>query len=358
MAPILRIECSRGLPAFLAARRIALAVTAYRTGKLFLIGHRADGRLAVHERSFDRAMGLWVAEDGRSLHLATRFQIWRLVDALAGGPPPEPDVDRLFVPRVAWTVGELDIHDMVRERDGRLLFVATRMNLVATMSEEASFVPVWKPRFVSALVPEDRCHLNGLALRDGVARYATAVARTDVVEGWRDFRRDGGVVLDLRDDSVVAEGLAMPHSPRWYEGALWLLESGAGWLVRLDPARGTVERRVFLPGYARGLAFHAGHAFVGLSLPRGDRAFADLPLETELARRGARPRCGVLVVDLVRNAVVHWLTFHGIVTELYDVAVLPDTRRPRAVGLRGEEIGRVITVGRPASRPAPAAVPP
>ncbi len=358
MEPILRITCSRGLGAFLAARRLSLAVTSYRTGKLFLIGHRPDGRLAIHERSFDRAMGLWAATDARSLHLATRFQIWRLVDALAEGPrPPGLEADRLYVPRVAWTTGELDVHDMVCEADGRLLFAATRMNLVATMSEEASFVPVWKPRFISALVPEDRCHLNGLALRDGHARYATAVARSDVVEGWRDFRGDGGVVVDIRDDSIIAEGLAMPHSPRWHDGALWLLESGRGRLVRIDPDRGTVERLLFLPGYARGLAFHDGHAFIGLSLPRSDDAFRGLPLEEELQRRRARPRCGVLVVELARGVVVEWLTFEGIVRELYDVAVLPGVRRPRAVGLRGEEIGRVITVGRRLPATAAAALP-
>jgi hypothetical protein len=42
---------------------------------------------------------------------------------------------------------------------------------------------------------------------------------------------------------------------------------------------------------------------------------------------------------------VHSLNIEGVVNELYDVAVLPQIRRPMAIGFRSDEIRRVITMG-------------
>lgn len=342
--PVLRIDCSRRFPDWLEECDLALALSTYQTGKLFLIGRGERGRLSIFERSFDRAMGLWASPDARELCLATLFQIWCFADVLDGRHDRE-GYDRLYVPQLAWTTGELDIHDLARDREGRLLFVATLMSCLATVGERASLHPVWRPPFVSRLAAEDRCHLNGLALREGRPAFVTAVARSDVVDGWRDRRGDGGVVIELGTDRVVAEGLSMPHSPRWYRGRLWLLESGSGWLGFLDPARGRFERVTFCPGYARGLAFHGPWAVVGTSMPRGDAMFQGLALDRELAARGAAPRCGLLVIDTDSGEIRHWLRFEGVVSELYDVAVLPGVRRPRAVGLRSDEIRRLVRIG-------------
>ncbi len=344
MEPPLTLISSPGLPRLLARLRISIAFTTYRAGKLFLVGTGGDGRLSVCERTFDRAMGLYVEPGARVLWLATRMHVHRIVDALrTADDRRRAGADRLFVPRVCWTTGELDVHDLVREADGRVVMAITRMNALGALSDEASFVPLWRPPFVSALVPEDRCHLNGIALEEGRVRFVTAVAESDVVDGWRERRRDGGVVVDLRTDAVVARGLSMPHSPRLFRGRLWLLESGTGYLGHLE-ADGRFARLVFLPGYARGLAFHDRFAFVGLSLPREDPAFEGLPLQEELERRSAAPRCGVMVLDLEGGAVVEWLRLQGVVRELYDVAVLPGVLRPRLLGPTSEETARTITV--------------
>lgn len=341
--PPLRIDVSPGFAAFLAERGVTVALSTYETGKLFLIGGGDGRRLAIVERSFPRPMGLWAAADGRRMLLASLWQLWRFADAVGDGPPP-PGHDALFLPQLAWTTGELDIHDIAVDARGRVLFVATRVNCIATVSTDRSFVPLWRPPFVSRLVPEDRCHLNGLALVEGEPAFATAVAATDVVDGWRDRRRDGGVVLDLRSDRILAEGFSMPHSPRWYEGRLWLLDSGTGRLGALDPATRRFETLAFCPGYARGLVFLDGHALVGLSLPRDRASFGDLPLEEELRARGAEARCGILVVELASGVVRHWLRFSGLVTELYDLALLPGSRRPGLVGIRNDDIRRVLVV--------------
>lgn len=347
--PALELLASRHFEAWLAERGVALAFTTYRAGKLFLLGLGPQGRLAVVERSFDRAMGL--CAHGRSLYLATGWQLWRLEDALEPGRSHE-GCDRLYVPRLAWTTGDLDIHDVAVDGGGAPLFVATLFSCLARPSVEASFVPVWKPPFVSRLAAEDRCHLNGLALREGRAAFVTAVARSDVADGWRDRRVGGGVVLEVPDGAVVAEGLSMPHSPRWHDAGegprLWLLDSGTGRFGWLDPAEGRLVEVAFCPGYARGLAFDGRYAVIGLSLPRADHSFAGLPLEAALERRGAEPRCGLVVVDLVRGDAVHWLRIGGVVRELYDVAVLAGCRRPSALGIVQEAIRRTITIGAPA----------
>ncbi len=342
--PVLRIDCSRHFLDWLEACDLSLALSTYETGKLFLIGRGEGGRLSIFERSFNRAMGLWASGDARELRLATLYQIWCFTDALRGGRDRE-GYDRLYVPQLAWTTGELDIHDLAVDRLGRLLFVNTLMSCLATVDGADSFRPLWRPPFITRLAAEDRCHLNGLALREGVPAQVTAVARSDVADGWRDHREAGGVVIDLATDRVIAEGLSMPHSPRWHRDRLWLLESGRGWLGRLDPATGRFERVTFCPGYARGLAFHGDWAVVGISRPRGESMFRGLPLDRELEARGAVPRCGLLVIELPSGEIRHWLRFEGVVAELYDVALLPGVRRPRAVGLRSDEIRRLVTIG-------------
>ena len=340
----LEILSSRGLPGWLAEQRHSLAFTTYQAGKLFLLGLQASGRLSLFERSFSRCMGVCAHAD--ALWLATLYQIWRLENALPRGHVQD-GYDRLYVPRVAHTTGDLDVHDLAVTATGRVVFVNTLFSCLATLSERASFVPLWRPPFISRLAAEDRCHLNGLALEDGEPAYVTLVGRSDVADGWREQRRRGGCVHDVRTDQPVCEGLSMPHSPRLHQGRLWLLEAGSGQLGFVDRARGRFERVAFVPGYARGLCLLGDYAVVGLSKLRGSRTFADLELGEQLQARGAEPRCGLLVIDLRSGDAVHWLRLDGIVEELYDVAALPGVRNPMALGLQSDEIQRTITIGQP-----------
>jgi uncharacterized protein (TIGR03032 family) len=170
-----------------------------------------------------------------------------------------------------------------------------------------------------------------------------------VVDGWRDRRRDGGVVMELPDGRVIASGLSMPHSPRLHGGRLWLHNSGTGEFGSGDPGGGRFEPLTFCPGYLRGLAFAGEYAVVRLSHPRHDKTFTGLALQEELARRGAEPRCGLLIIDLRTGDVAHWLRVEGMVRELYDVAVLPGVNRPMALGFKTDEILRMIAVGEPGS---------
>ena len=328
--------------AWLLEHRLSLSFTTYQAGKVFLIGVQPDGRLSVFERTFNRCMGLWA--DGQTMWLSSLYQVWRFENVLDAGQLAN-GYDRLYVPQVGYTTGDLDTHDLAVGGGGQVVFVNTLFGCLATLSERASFVPLWRPPFLSRLAAEDRCHLNGVALVDGSARYVTVVSQSDVADGWRDHRRDGGCVIDVQSNETVCTGLSMPHSPRVHSGKLWLLDSGSGFLGTVAPHASRFDPAVFLPGYLRGLAFVGDFAVVGLSKPRQDRTFSGLALDENLVSRREMPRCGLYVVDLRRMEVAHWLQIEGIVSELYDVAVLPGVRRPTLLGFKTDEIQRTISIG-------------
>lgn len=253
-------------------------------------------------------------------------------------------IDASFVPHQTWITGDVDVHDIGFGADSRPLFVNTLFNCIATVSDGYSFKPLWQPPFISKLAAEDRCHLNGMALENGVARYATAVSRSDIADGWRDRRADGGIVIDVASGEIIASGLSMPHSPRLHGGKLWLLNSGTGELGTINVASGVFSPVAFVPGFARGLAFVGNHAVVGLSLPRDNRTFSGLPLDEALKARDADARCGLAVIDLTSGDMAHWVRIEGVVRELFDVVALPRTRQPTAIGFKGDEIKHVIAI--------------
>jgi uncharacterized protein (TIGR03032 family) len=361
--PWLQAHSSRHFLDWLSELRVSLAFSTYQTGKVFFVGRKLDMGLAVFERSFNRCMGLWASSDGRTLWLSSKFQLWRFEQAAAAVVPHRPAAaegddtgipawaergyDVAYVPRVGYTTGDIDLHDIAVATDGRVIFVCTLFGCLATLSERASFQPLWKPPFLSALVPEDRCHLNGLAMRDGHAAYVTAVADCDVADGWRDRRRDGGCVIDVASGEIVARGLSMPHSPRWYRQRLWLVNSGTGEFGSVDLTSGQFEPVAFCPGYLRGLAFVGDYAVVTLSKPR-HVTFHGLALDEQLQRRGAEPQCGLQIIDLRTGTIAHWLRLDGsLVTELYDVVVVPGVRQPMALGFKTNEIERLLLVDEP-----------
>ena len=353
--PSFEIEFSRQFSSWLFEQQVSLCLTTYQAGKLFFIGlNPTTGQISIFERSLERVMGLYAT--GSTLYTSTLYQLWRFENSLA----PEQlysGYDRLYVPQLSYVTGDLDIHDIVTaplpQSDANApvhphpIFINTLFSCIATTSITHSFLPLWQPQFISRLAAEDRCHLNGLALRDGRLATATAVSRSDVAAGWRDRRRDGGCAIDIASHEIIASGLSMPHSPRWYRDRLWLFNSGTGEFGYLDGDRGQFQPVAFCPGYLRGLAFHGDFALVGLSKPRHNKALTGLELDDRLQAKDAEPKCGVNIIDLRTGDIVHHLRFTGIVEELYDVAVLPGVRRPMAIGFRNDEIRRVISIEEP-----------
>ncbi len=335
-APRLSLTGSRLFAPWLAAASASLAFTTYQAGKLFLIGVKPDGGLSIYERSFSRCMGLGTGPGG-ALWMASLHQLWRFENFLEPGETRD-GFDALYVPVVGHTTGDIDIHDIHVGADGRPVFAATRFNCLATLSERGSFTPLWRPPFVDRLAAEDRCHLNGFAMAEGRAAYATIVGASNVAEGWREHRRAGGQVIDVASGEPVATGLSMPHSPRLHAGRLWLIQSGTGEFGHVDLATGRFEPVCFLQGFARGVAFIGDWAVIGVSRPRENRTFEGLPLNERLEREGVEPACHLAVVNLRTGDVEHRLLIEGVVEELYDVAALPGVIRPKALGFKSDEI--------------------
>lgn len=344
-APPYSIQASPGFAAWLHEAGHGLALTTYQIGKVFLIGAESEAALSVSERSFERCLGLAPAGADGFL-LAGLNAIWRFGNVVPPGRELEGH-DAVYVPQAAWFTGDVFAHDVGLAASGRPLFVNTRFSCLAAVDERTSFRPAWKPPFISALAPQDRCHLNGLAMdAAGLPRFVTAAAESDAPSGWRANRVGQGVVLEVTTGEVVCRGLTMPHSPRLHAGRLHVLDAGTGQLGLVEPATGRFEPIAFLPGFTRGLALVGGHALVGLSLPRQNAVFSGLPLDDRLKAEGWQPQCALVVVELATGRALHWLRLGGVVRELYDVALLPRTRRPMLVGLQqGGAINRLIARG-------------
>ncbi len=286
-------------------------------------------------------MGLCANSD--RFYLSDLYQLWRFENTLQPGQYYK-HFDRCYLPQMCWTTGDLDIHDIGLNHEGKPVFVNTLFSCIATVSETHSFKPLWQPDFISKLAAEDRCHLNGMAMIDGEAAFVTSVSESDIADGWREHRQSGGVVIDVQKNEIVLDGLSMPHSPRWYDGRLWLLDSGSGYFGYLDQTRGTFERVTLCPGYARGLDFINGFAIVGLSRPRHNKTFSGLALDDNLIAKKTEPGCGLIVIDLKTGDAVHSLTITGIIEELFDVSTISNVRAPMAIGFRNDEIRRLISI--------------
>ncbi len=335
------LSVSRTLGAWLRKSRCSLAFTSYQTGQLFLVGVSPIGAVSFHQQNFQRAMGLHVRPN--RIYLGSLYQIWRLENVLAPAQLANEHFDRLYVPRNAQTIGDVDIHEVAVDRSGRLIFVNTKYSCLATVSATQGFQPIWKPTFISRLAAEDRCHLNGLAMEDDLPRYVTAVSRSDVLTGWRHRRHEGGVIIDVQNDRVVTDQLSMPHSPRVHNGALWALDSGRGYLIRVDRDTGAIEDVAFCPGFLRGLAFHGRFALVTISMPRHEAAFAGLGLAGTLKTKDGEAWCGVCVIDTRTGDTVEWIRLDGAITELFDIAVIPDTVCPMAIGVDSPDLRSMVT---------------
>lgn len=330
---------------WLEANNCSVGLTTYQAGRLFLIGRKPDGAVRAHERLLEQCQGLWT--DGQTLWTSSMHAIWRFENELPDGQVSGAGVDRRFVPREGRVTGRIDCHDIgMMQIDGRRtpVFVNTQFNCLSTISETHSFKPWWTPPFISTLTAEDRCHLNGLAMDGTRPAYVSAVSRSDVLDGWRERRRDGGVIVDIASGEIVARGLSMPHSPRLYDGKLWVLNSGEGEFGTIDPATGAFTAVAFCPGYARGLTFVGRYAVIGLSRPRRNQTFEGLALDERLDAKDAAARCGLIIVDIDTGRTVEWLRFEHTIDELYDVAVLPGVKQAEAVGFVGEDIQRAISV--------------
>ena len=305
-----------------------------------MVGVLPDGTVSIHQQPFARVMGLWW--EANRLYLASRVQFWRLENILSPGELADEQFDAVLLARSGQITGNIDTHEVAIDRAGRPILVATGYSCLATLDPVHSFRPIWKPSFISELVPEDRCHLNGLAMVDGKPKYVTAASQADVADGWHGKPLPKGVLIDVETDEIVTDRLSMPHSPRVVEGKIYALDSGRGFLVQIEPETGNVIDLAFCPGWLRGLAVKGKYALVTVSKPRYG-SFEGLPMGQEMQRRGLSPECAVLIIDLDTGETVEWLKLEGSVEELFAVELMPGIKCPMAIGPANPEIVNKIT---------------
>lgn len=346
-----RYTQSDSFVALLNALRATLLVSTYQANKLLAV-RVADSGISTLVRTFDRPMGL--AVDGSRLAVGTRKEVWFLRDAPDIAPRLEPVGlhDACFLPRLCHVTGDIGVHEMAWARPiaGRLSpcereqkelwIVSTRFSCLATLDPDYSFVPRWRPPFITAIAAEDRCHLNGLAIVGGQPKFVTALGTTDTRDGWRADKPRGGCIIDVNSGEFVTRGLSMPHSPRWHDGKLWVLESGKGGLSVVDLMSGKCETVAKLPGFTRGLALAGPYAFLGLSKIRPTSAMDGVPL----AEHREQLRCGVAVVDLRTGQTVATVDFQTAVEEIFDVQLLAGSRFPEVVGFQKETVHHTFVV--------------
>jgi uncharacterized protein (TIGR03032 family) len=320
------------MPALLERAGITLLVSTYQSGRLIAL-RNDNGVVNTHFRFLARPMGVAVGPERLAVGTQREIIEYRNQPAVAANLEPAGTHDACYLPLRRHVTGDISIHDMAYGANGELWFVNTRFSCLATLDAEHSFVPRWRPRFISALAAEDRCHLNGLAMVAGSPAFVTAFGTSDEARGWRTGKADGGLVIDVASNEIVAGGLAMPHSPRWHDGCLWVLESGRGRVGVVDLASGRIDTVAELPGFTRGLAFVGKYALVGLSQVR-ETVFDGLPL----TQRAEPRRCGVWIIDTSTGQTVGFLQFEGSVREVFDVQVL-DARMPEILELDDALLG-------------------
>jgi len=320
-------EYSVNLPELLARLDLSILISTYQAGRVASIG-AYQGQLRVSFAHFDQAMGLTRTATG--IAVGARQTIWHLPanKDIAPRIKPEGEQDMAFLARSCHQTGPVMGHDLAFGQ-GRLWVVNTLFNCLAVVEGNWSFIPQWKPPFISEIAPGDRCHLNGLALgADGAPAFVSALGETDTENGWRENKATGGCLLAVPNGEVLVRGLSMPHSPRLYQGGLYFLNSGLGTLNLCDPLNGRSEVIAELPGFTRGLDCWEGHAFVGLSQIRETAVFGGLPLDD----RRAELRCGLAIVNLGTGQVVGTFWFNSGVEEVFAVSVLPGYRNPALIG--------------------------
>jgi uncharacterized protein (TIGR03032 family) len=321
-------------PQLLQRLGISLIVSTYQAGKLIFLREQRE-TLNTHFRNFYSPMGMAYDSESGRLGIGAKHEVLEFRNQPDVAPKLEPkgEADAAFLPRATHHTGDIRIHEI--GWIGRELWaVNTRFSCLCTFDSDHSFVPRWRPRFISALAPQDRCHLNGMAIVDGRVKLVSCLGAVDTAGGWRENKRDGGLILDVDSGEVIASGLSMPHSPRIYGGRVWLLESGHGTLSTLDLQTGKTTIVARMPGFTRGLDFYGDLAFIGLSQVRETAIFSGIPLVEELPE--SERVCGVYVLDIRTGETVAFLRFEGIVQEIFAVQVLPGIRFPDLINEPGD----------------------
>lgn len=350
-------EFSENFPGILKTLNISLAVTSYQAGRLIFI-RTPDGEVIdTNFKAFPRPMGIHADEERLTIGTLTQVIDFRrndkLLHQIQSGDLDESKLtrkvrdkrseeqqkrflevrkkeleqlrqaDSLYIPRASLTTGMINIHDIDWGDEG-LWVVNSTFSCLATLDPEHSFVPRWKPHFISELAPEDRCHLNGMTLKDGKPKYVTTFNKFNQRDSWHNSTEFDGTLMDVDNNEILLDGLCMPHSPRYHEGKVYFCDSGKGLICRYDPETGKREDLLKVQGYPRGMDFYGPIMFVGMSRLRA----TDIKRPAPISKEFEETFCGIRVINIETAEILASIDFQGDVDQIYDIAVVPESISP------------------------------
>ena len=324
--PLAPFSCSYSphVPELLLSLNCTIALTTYQAGKIVFLSPNPDKeRLASLPRTFEKPMG--IAVQGDKMLIAAKDEVILLENSkeLAKHYPNKPNTyDSLYLPRITFHTGQVDMHDIAFGNDG-VYAINTSFSCLCKVDGNFNFTPIWKPPFIDRMASEDRCHLNGLVMKEGKPKYVTALGQTNTPQGWRDRIIDGGFLMDVETDEIILDGLAMPHSPRMHNDDLYLLQSAKGELIKVNTEGKSYEVVKKFDGFCRGLSIYQDYAFIGFSkLRKNSSTFAKLSFSENA------DFAGIKIIHLPTGALVGEITYQTSVDEIYEVAILPEMIRP------------------------------
>ncbi len=308
---------------------ISLVATFYMEGKLIFFSpfeRKNTISLIQFPRNFKRPTGIVIQNNLIYLSTHDEVIVFDGSEILAKNYRERPNTyDIIFQPVASYHTGHLDHHDSTLI-ENQYISVSSLFSCLGKVDGIHSFSPTWRPFFVTSIAPEDRCHLNGVASEHNKPKYVSAFCQSNKAHAWRESSTNKGIIMDVEKNNILAEGFIRPHSPRIYKGDLYLLNSGEGSLVKVDRKTGNIETLVVLPGFTRGLSFYEDYAFVGLSKLREGKN--PLALEFPIYANAASLKSGIAVWQLSLNRLVGFIEYTTEITEIYDVAILENYRRP------------------------------
>ncbi len=330
---------SAQVPELLQRLNCTLAISTYQAGKLVFISALNESKIIQLPRTFEKPMGIAHDYDKDKLAVACKDEVIVFANSkdLAKHYPKSPNkYDALYMPRLTYHTGTLDIHDLNFGLNNVLYGVNTLFSSLIKLDDDYNFTPIWQPKFIDKVVAEDRCHLNGMAMLDGKPKYVTAFGQGNSLQSWRETVTTGGVIIDVDTDEIIIDGLAMPHTPRIFNGELYTLLSATGELIKVNKENGTFEVIVKLDGFVRGMDLHQDYLFIGLSkLRENSSTFAKLNLKANEA--------GIMIVHLPTGSIAGKITYQTSLDEIYDVHVLPGKSRPNIMNTIRPEYKEGVT---------------
>ena len=335
----IHFSSSKNFNCWLCDRRLSLAFTSTRLNKIFLLGSSSKNELSIFERSLDKPTAIHYTDN--QLFVSTAFQVWRFKNILTSSQSTRDGYDSLFVPRNSYVTGEIGVIDLKVNALGEPIFSSSLFSCVSTVSQNYSFAPLWRPPFISKIVAETRCFLNGLALHNDKSRFVTTWSQTNSKNGWCNDFKNRGIVIDISSDEIICDGLTKPGRLCIHENILWLSHSGTGYIGTIDFNNKKFNPVIFCPGLITGFEIWNDFAFIALS-KMSSKDYQELELGAELRKRNLEPWCGIFIVDLKNAKLLHWVQLQGLISELDDLTVIPDSCRPSIIGFQNQQIKRTI----------------